>query len=170
MKEFNARTTAHIKTKSMSEGFENRPVERYHNEVRSIVKNRRGLGNDESAQKFVDGYRAYHNFAREHTGLPDNQTPAEVAKIELGLGENKLRDLIKQSAIAKDLKPEEKFKAALGKRLEKVEVIDENDCIKVKPKTWLGKEQWKEINNILRTFDFAWLSNGRDSLWLKPLN
>ncbi len=170
IREFNVRTTAHIRTKSLKEGFENRPVERYHNELRSVVKNRRGLGNDQSAQKFVDGYRVYRNFAREHTGLPENKTPAEAAGKNLGLGENKLEDLLKQSVIAKDLKPEEKFKAALGKRLEKVDVVDENDCLKVKPKTWLGKEQWKEINNILRTFDFAWISNGKDSLWLKPLN
>lgn len=39
-KEFDTRRTAHIKTKSLSEGFANRPVERCHNEVREITKTR----------------------------------------------------------------------------------------------------------------------------------
>src|SRR5690606_25973376 len=43
--EFDARRTAHIKTKSLSEGFANRPIERWHNEVREITKTKRGLGN-----------------------------------------------------------------------------------------------------------------------------
>lgn len=75
----------YIKTKSLSEGFENRPVERYHNELRSTVKARRGLGNDKSAQKFVDIARIHHNFIRPHTGLPNNMTPAEAAGLALKL-------------------------------------------------------------------------------------
>jgi hypothetical protein len=47
--EFNIRKTAHIKTKSIEEGFANRPIERYHNEVRAVLKSKRGLGNDKSA-------------------------------------------------------------------------------------------------------------------------
>jgi transposase-like protein len=159
----------HTKYPSIERNPNNNKIERLHNTQREKLKVMRGVDNDKSAQAYADADRTNYNFNRPHMGL-DGKTPAEAAGINLGLGKNKLRDLIKQSAVANKLKPEEKFKVALGKRLERVEVIDERDCIKVKPKTWLGKEQWKEINNILRTFDFAWVSNGRDSLWLKPLN
>ncbi len=159
----------HTRYPSIDRNPNNNKIERLHNTKREKLKVMRGLDNDKSAQAYADADRINYNFNRQHMGL-NGKTPAEAASINLGLGKNKLKDLIKQSAAASILEPEEKFKAALGKRLEKVEVIDENDCIKVKPKTWLGKEQWKEINNILRTFDFAWLSNGKDSLWLKPLN
>ena len=40
--------TAHIKTLSIRDGFVNRPIERYHNEIRAVLKARRGLGNEES--------------------------------------------------------------------------------------------------------------------------
>lgn len=56
-KEFNVRRTAHVKTKSIVEGFANRAIERYHNEVRAVLKSKRGLGNDKSAQRFADGQR-----------------------------------------------------------------------------------------------------------------
>jgi transposase-like protein len=48
-KEFSIRRTARVKTKSIIEGFANRPIERYHNEVRAVLKSKRGLGNDKSA-------------------------------------------------------------------------------------------------------------------------
>jgi hypothetical protein len=28
-------------------------------------------------------------------------------------------------------------------------------------------ELWREINDILRVHQFAWLSNGKDSCWIK---
>ena len=77
-KEFNIRRTAHVKTKSIVEGFANRPIERYHNEVRAVLKSKRGLGNDKSAQVFEDAQRIYHNFCRPHTGLPNSITPAQA--------------------------------------------------------------------------------------------
>jgi hypothetical protein len=46
----------------------------------------------------------------------------------------------------------------LGKRVKHVEILNEKDCIKVKPKGWLDKQIWKEINYILRLHQFAWLS------------
>jgi transposase-like protein len=168
--EFNARAVMHIKTKSLSEGFENRPVERYHNEVRAVIKARRGLGNDESAQKFVDGYRHYHNFVRPHTGLPGNQTPAEAAGIDLKLAkENPMKDLIVKAATAiqKDTRPEMFVINQLGKRYEKLAVINEKDCIKFKQKRWIEKQEWREINDILRVNGFSWLSNGKDSCWIR---
>lgn len=169
IKEFNDRAVMHIRTKSLSENFENRPVERYHNEVRAVIKARRGLGNDKSAQKFVDGYRHYHNFVRPHTGLPDNQTPAEAAGIDLKLDrQNPMKDLIVKSATEglKEKSPEMYVINQLGKRFEKLTVANEKDCIKFVQKGWIEREMWREINDILRVNGFNWLSNGKDSCWI----
>lgn len=163
-KEFDIRKTAHIKTKSLSEGFANRPIERYHNEVRSVIKSKRGLGNDKSAQEFADTYRIYHNFCRPHSGLPDNITPAEASGIDLNLGKNKIKDLIVKSATPYN------FATQLGKRLEKVNVVNEKDCIRVIPKGWIEKQTWREINDILRLNGFSWLSNDKDSCWIKMMD
>lgn len=158
--ELDARKTAHIKTKSLSEGFANRPIERYHNEIRETLKARRGLGNDESAQNFVDAYRTYHNFVRPHEGL-DGKTPAEASGIDLKLGKNKIKDLIEQSA------QEKNFAVQLGKRIEKVSIVNEKDSIKITCKGWMEKQTWREINDILKLSGFGWLSNGKDSCWIK---
>jgi transposase-like protein len=163
-KELDARTTIHIKTKSLKDGFQNRPIERYHNEIREKLKARRGLGNDESAQVFADGYRIYHNYCRPHSGLPDDITPAEASGINLGLGDNKIHDLIVKSS------RQDNFVNQLGKRIEKVNIVNEKDCVKVTPKMWLEKQVWKEINDILKLSDFNWLSNGKDSCWIKLLH
>jgi hypothetical protein len=63
---------------------------RYHNEVRAVLKSKRGLGNDKTAQQFADGHRIYHNFCGPHTGLPNGITPAQAAGIDLNLGHNKV--------------------------------------------------------------------------------
>ena len=60
---------AHIKTKSIEKGFENRAIERYWNEFREIIKSKRGLDNEKSASEFADFYRIFHNFVRSHSGL-----------------------------------------------------------------------------------------------------
>lgn len=171
LKEFNERATIHKQTKSLSAGFENRPVERYHNELRSIIKARRGLDNDKSAQTFVDGARIYHDFIRPHSGL-SGRTPAEAANIGLNLNEqNRIKDLIVKSAINGE--KERNFEGfvinQLGKRFEKLNIINEKDCIKFKQKAWIEKQEWREINDILRINGFAWLSNGKDSCWIKPI-
>ncbi len=169
-KEFDTRRTAHIKTKSLSEGFANRSVERWHNEVREVTKTRRGLGNSKSAQTFLDLKRIEHNHIRPHSGLPNKITPAEAAGIDLNLGNNKLMSLIKQSAEAKEkAKKENNFENNLGKRIEYVDIIRESDCISIKPKSWLPKHTWREINDILSLGDFSWLENGKDSCWIQFL-
>lgn len=159
-KEFDMRKTAHIKTKSLTDGFQNRPIERYHNEVRAVIKAKRGLGNDKSAQKFADGYRIYHNYCRSHEGLPDKITPAQAAGINLNLGDDKIHDLIVRSTEPTN------FATQLGKRIEKINIVNEKDCIKVSPKMWIDKQVWREINDILRLNGFSWLSNGKDSCWM----
>ena len=94
-KEFQNRV-AHIKTKSLKDGFVNRPIERYHNEIREKLKARRGLGNDESSQTFSELHQIHHNYVRPHEGL-DGITPSESAGIDLDLGDDKYLDLIKQA-------------------------------------------------------------------------
>lgn len=91
-------------------------MERYHNEVRQTTKARRGLGNDKSAQDFLDFHRIVHNFMRPHTGLPDQRTPAEAANLDLKLNpQNKLKDLIGKSVEQKQIS-NGKFAVHLGKK------------------------------------------------------
>ena len=161
-KEFQNRA-AHIKTKSLKEGFVNRPIERYHNEIRENLKTRRGLGNDESAQNFAELLKINHNFVKPHQGL-DGKTPAQAANIDLNLGNDKYLDLIKLSGT----KPN--FVNNLGKRIKKVTIINEGDSIKVTPTGWIDKKVWREINDILRLHEFSWLSSGKDSCWLKLIS
>lgn len=122
-KDIELQLTAHDKTRSLKDGFVNRAIERYHNEIREKLKNRRGLGNDKSTQRFAELYQIHHNFVRPHTGLPDNMTPAEAAGIVLKLGHDKYRDLINKSTRL------ENFVNDLGKRVQLVEIINEKDCI-----------------------------------------
>lgn len=162
-REFDERKTAHIKTKSLSEGFANRPIERYHNEFRSVIKSKRGQGNDKSTQEFADAYRNHHNFCREHSGLPDKITPAEASGLDLDLGENKIFDLIEKSTAPNN------FATQLGKHIEKVTIINEKDSIRINPKAWIEKQTWREINDILHLNGFSWLPNEKDSCWIKLL-
>jgi hypothetical protein len=167
MKELDVRKTLHIKTNAIRDGFQNRPIERYHNELRAVAKSKRGLGNDKSAQDFIDGYRIFHNYVRPHTGLHEQQTPAEAAKIDLNLNpQNRLKDLIAKSGAQKEIAGG-KFAVHLGNRIQHVEILNEKDCARVKPKCWMDKQIWKEINDILRVHQFAWLAKGKDRCWIK---
>ena len=38
----------------------------------------------------------------------------------------------------------------LGIRANKLEVLNESDCVKITHKGWLKKKEWREINDILR--------------------
>lgn len=150
IKEIGAKRTLHIKTSSLRDGFQNRPIERWHNEVRSVTKCRRGMGNDESAQDFLDGYKIYHNYARPHMGLPYPQTPAEAANIDLLLNpQNNLKDLIVKSTEQKEIS-NGKFAIHLGKRVQHVEIIHEKDCSRVRPKGGLTSRYGK------RSMIFSW--------------
>lgn len=73
---------------------------------------------------------------------------------------------MRQAAVyAKDV--EEPTVKGLGIRMNKVQVLNEKDCIRVKPREWLDLKAWREINDILRVDGFSWLSNGKDSCWIK---
>jgi|SRR6266511_6080418 homoserine dehydrogenase len=79
--------------------------------------------------------------------------------------QNKLKDLIVKSAAQKEI-AEGQFALHLGERVKYIEILNEKDCINVKPKGWLDKQIWREINYILRLHQFAWLSNRKDSCWI----
>ena len=144
-KEFKNRT-AHIKTQSIKNGFVNRPIERYHNEIRAVLKSSRGLGNTKSAQTISELLKIHHNFVKKHMGL-DGKTPAQVAGIDLNLGDDPYLDLIK---LATTPKKEYGIIPQLGDRTRLVEIINEKDSIKVVQKKWIKKQYWREINDILR--------------------
>lgn len=73
--------------------FKNNPIERFHNSLKQRYKTFRGFDNHESAKKFLDFWVVYYNFIRKHTTL-GFQTPAQIAKIELNLGRDRMRGLI----------------------------------------------------------------------------
>ena len=162
LKVFGFSKVAHIKTLAIRDGFQNRSVERVHNEYRQVTSAKRGLGNDKSAQEFFESYKNYHNFCRPHSGLKDNKTPAESAGIDLKLGDDKIMGLIKKST-----EPEHKFAIALGKRRNKVTIENEDDCIRIIAKNYIKKRTWREINDILRLYKFCWLKNGKESCWIR---
>jgi hypothetical protein len=54
-----------------------------------------------------------------------------------------------------------------GNSANKVEILRKDDCIEIKPKGWLGKKSWREINEILLRNGFEWLSSRKDSCWIK---
>lgn len=58
----------------------------------------------------------------------------------------------------------------LGIRMQKLLIINEKDCLKIKPKGWMDKKDWREINDILQVQGFNWLSNGRNSCWIRNLS
>ena len=62
----------------------------------------------------------------------------------------------------------EPFIFELGTRANKVEILHKEDnSIEIKPKGYLGKKNWREINEVLLRNGFEWLSSGRDSCWIK---
>lgn len=58
--------------------------------------------NPETSEKVLEGHRVYYNYIRPHMAL-DGKTPAEMAGLELGLGNDKWLDLIKMSISAQHL-------------------------------------------------------------------
>lgn len=62
----------------------------------------------------------------------DGNTPAEASGIDLELGHDKIKDLITKSVESKG-----NFAVQLGKRIEKVNIVNEKDSIKVTCKGWM---------------------------------
>jgi hypothetical protein len=123
------------------------------------------LDTAKKSQELVDAIRIHYNFIRPHQAI-GNQTPAEAAGINLQLGENKVENLMRQAAIRQKENNTQKFMTELGIRVNKLQILRKDDCIEIKPKDWLDKKNWREINEILVKHGFSWLSYGKDSCWL----
>jgi len=87
----------HIRCARFIAKTNNNRVERLHNTVREREKIMRGMKSEETAKTLMDGFRDYYNFLRPHMGI-EGQTPAEAAGIDLELGRNRMKNLIRQSA------------------------------------------------------------------------
>jgi putative transposase len=146
----------------------NSKVKRLNGTMRDRETVMRGLDNNNSAQELLDAMRIHYNFIRPHQALGE-QTPAEIAGINLNLGENKVENLMRQAAINVKEDNREMFVRALGIRANKVEVIHDNESIKIRPRQWMDKKNWREIHDILRIQNFKWFGNGKESCWTKHI-
>jgi len=86
----------HVVAEGLTARANNNKVERLHNTVRERVKVMRGLHNDKSAAVFNEGFKAYYNYIRPNQALK-GKTPAEVAGVDLKLGENRWKGLVKKA-------------------------------------------------------------------------
>lgn len=59
------------------------------------------------------------------------------------------------------------YTTLLGVRINKVRVVKHDDYAEIKPIQWLGKKEWREINEILSEYGFEWRSCNMDSCWIK---
>jgi len=86
--------TEHVRLAGIAKRENNNMVERLHGTVRERDKVIRGLKKEES--DIIEGLRIYYNFIRPHMALK-GLTPAQVAGIDLQLGQNRWEDLIRKS-------------------------------------------------------------------------
>ena len=126
----------------------------------------RGLDTPEAAQELMDAMRIHYNFIRPNQAI-GGQTPAEAAGINLNLGENKVESLMRQAAVYGKEIQQESIVKGLGIRANRVQILNESDCVKVSPRGWMEKKYWREISEILRVQGFNWLANGKDSCWIR---
>jgi len=89
--------TKHIRMPRFIDETNNNIIERLQGTVRERDKVMRGFKKEESAQKILDGFRAYYNFIRPHQAL-QGKTPAEKANIILNLKGNKWIGLIRKAS------------------------------------------------------------------------
>jgi transposase-like protein len=159
-------TVQNVRSIGSNEKGLNPKIERLNGTVRDREAVMRGLDNAESAQELVDAMRIHYNFIRPNQAI-GGQTPAEAAGINLNLGENKVESLMRQAATHNKDAIVQPVVKGLGIRLNKLLVINEKDCVKILPKLWLDKRDWREIHDILRVQGFNWLANGKDSCWIR---
>lgn len=86
----------HISEVGIRDRINNNRVERLHGTIRERDKVMRALFNPETSKDMFEGHRVYYNFVRPHMAL-DGKTPAEVAGLDLNLGDNKWLGLIEKS-------------------------------------------------------------------------
>ena len=114
---------------------------------------------------FANMLQMYHNFIKPHMSL-NGKTPAEVAGIDMDLGENKLAGL---SDKCNDQRPD--YAVALGRLVLYIDVINDGDPIRIIPKTWMSKKSWHGVDNILMNHGFSQVSFNRpEGCWVPGLN
>lgn len=89
-----------IPIKARKGGLEhnNNPIERYNGKLKDRLKVMRGgFRSVRRARHFLNFKHIINNFVNPHLGL-QGKTPAAAAEIDLGLGRNKLLNLIKKRA------------------------------------------------------------------------
>ena len=86
----------HVAKPRLTDKTQNNMIERMQSSIREREKVLRTLKNRDENQ-VIDGWRIYYNFIRPHQAL-NGKTPAEVAGLDLNLGENKWLSLIKKGA------------------------------------------------------------------------
>jgi len=132
------------------------------------MKFERGVGTAQSAEVFAEAMRIFHNFIREHSSL-QNRTPAEAAGIDLKLGNNKIRSLIRQSA--KKYNSDHNFIIELRKKqlMRQVKIVDQDNQILVTSKSRYLNETWLEVFKVLQKFGFEWKQIGKEGGWVKQI-
>jgi transposase-like protein len=95
--EMEGKRVQNIRSISVRHNGLNQTVERLNGIFRDREVVMRGMDHKESAQKLIDAYRIHYNFIRNHGSI--GKTPAEQAGINLELGENKIKNLIKLASI-----------------------------------------------------------------------
>lgn len=88
--------TKHVRMPRFIDETNNNIMERLQGTVRERDKVMRAFKKEESAQKILDGFRAYYHFVRPHQAL-QGKTPAEIANINLSLKGNKWLALIREA-------------------------------------------------------------------------
>ena len=83
----------HIRLVGLPDKLFNNPIERLQNSIKERYKVMRCFNSFESARAILDMWIVYYNFIRPHMSL-GGKTPAEVAGLDLDLGQNKLMNLI----------------------------------------------------------------------------
>jgi len=105
----------------------------------------RGLDTANKSQDLVDANRIHYNFTRPHQAI-GNLTPAEAARINLEMEENKVENLMWQTAIRQNENSAQPLIIDLGIRVNKSRILRKYDCIEIKPNEWLDKRNWRESN------------------------
>jgi len=88
--------TKHIRNVGFRDKSNNNIIERLHGTIRERDNVMSALKGIDSGQTIIDGLRVYYNFIRPHMSL-NGKTPAEEANIDLNLGENKWRSIIRKA-------------------------------------------------------------------------
>lgn len=92
--------TQHVRIPNIRDRSNNNMVERLHGTIRQRNKVMRGLDDETTAQRMMDGLRIYYNFMRPHMAL-GGKTPAQKARIANGSSPENWLSMIKKATIGR---------------------------------------------------------------------